>query len=149
MNSEINLPNTAQGASGYGYLIVHATTARGSIPLEGVQITVRSYEPEFAENRGEVLQTLITGRDGNTERIALPAPPKGESMVSGNRQPFAIYNLEAHLEGYRGQSYFALPIFESITAVQPVDMIPLSESGKTEILRPSDDRFYESTAPNL
>ena len=110
---------------------------------------MRSYEPEFAQNRGEVLYTLITGRDGNTERISLPAPPKGDSLVSGNRQPFAIYNLEARLEGYRGQNYFALPIFEGITAVQPVDMIPLSENGKSEILRPSNDRFYESTAPEL
>ncbi len=149
MNKEINPSYPAPSPTGYGYLIVHATTARGAIPLEGVQITVRSYEPEFNVNRGEVLQTLITGRDGNTERISLPAPPAPESQVSGNRQPFAIYNLEARREGYRGQNYFALPIFEGITAVQPVDMIPLSENGKNELLRPSADRFYESTAPEL
>lgn len=149
MNTEMNPSYPTPSPSGYGYLIVHATTARGAIPLEGVQIIVRSYEPEFAVNRGEVLRTMTTGRDGNTDRISLPAPPAVESQVSGNRQPFAIYNLEARLEGYRGQNYFALPIFEGITAVQPVDMIPLSENGKNEILRPSNDRFYESKAPEL
>ena len=148
MNKEPYAQNPSPDG-GNGYLIVHATTARGAIPLEGVQITVRSYEPEFSANRGEVLYTMVTGRDGNTERISLPAPPKGESQSAGIRQPFSIYNLEARLEGYRGQNYFALPIFEGITAVQPVDMIPLSENGKNEILRPSDDRFYESTAPEL
>ncbi len=147
MNSENSLPS--KPTRGNGYLIIHATTARGAIPLEGVQITVRGYEPEFSENRGAVIRTLVTGRDGNTERVALPAPPVGESQVSGNAQPFAVYNLEAHLDGYRAQYYYALPIFEGITAVQPVDMIPLSENGKSETQRPEDDRFYETPSQNL
>ncbi|MBQ8310002.1 MAG: hypothetical protein IJX80_03200 [Clostridia bacterium] len=161
MNPESNIPNVPfripQSESlrlpaerlGNGYLIVHVTTARGSIPLEGALVTVRDYEPEFTEPRGDVLYSLVSGRDGNTERIALPAPAKGDSLAPGNGQPFAIYNLEVQLEGYRGQSYFALPIFEGITAVQPVDLIPLSENGIREIVRPSDDRFYETAPPNL
>ncbi len=147
MQNELRFQSAPTG--GRGYLIVHATTARGAIPLEGVQVTLRNYAPEFFSEAGDVIRTLVTGRDGNTERISLPAPPAGESMVSGNRQPFAVYNLEAHLEGYRAQSYIALPIFDGITAVQPVDMIPLSENGRNENHRPADERFYESSAPDL
>lgn len=136
-------------ALGEGYLIVHATTARGAIPLEGVQITVRDYLPEFTENRGDARAVLISDRSGNTERIALPAPPVGGSLAPGTAQPFAIYNLEAHLEGYRSQLYYALPIFEGITAVQPIDMVPLSEDGSGAPFAPREDRFFESTPPNL
>ena len=153
MYPETNAPGTPQTPSaapfGNGYLIVHVTTARGAIPLEGALVTVRNYRPEFEEGRGDVLYTLVSGRDGNTDRIELPAPAKGDSLTPGKAQPFSIYNLDVRLEGYRGQSYFALPIFDGITAVQPVDLIPLSENGRLEVLRPSDDRFYENAPPNL
>ena len=141
-------PSSAN-ARGNGYLIVRVTTARGAIPLEGALVTVRDYKPEFTEPRGDVLYSLTSGRDGNTERISLSAPAKGDSLAPGNGQPFAIYNLEVQLEGYRGQSYFALPIFEGITAIQPVDLIPLSENGRLEAVRPTDDRFYETAPQNL
>ena len=142
-------PSNPRPAQGMGYLIVHATTARGAIPLEGVQILIRGYEPEFENARGDVIATLITDRDGNTQRISLAAPPKAASTSPGSPAPFAIYNLEARLEGYRGESFVALPIFDGITAVQPVDMIPLSENGTSAAQRPESDRFYETQAPSL
>ena len=135
--------------NGAGYLIVHATTARGAIPLEGAEVTVRDYKPEFAEPRGDVIVSLVTGRDGNTERIMLPAPLKSASLSPGNGTPFSVYNLEVHLDGYRTQSYFALPIFDAITAIQPVDLVPLPENGVLDAYRPSEDRFYESMPPSL
>ncbi len=141
MNQENSIPQ--------GYLIVHATTARGTIPLEGVMISVRNYTEEPDTARGGVVAARVTGRDGNTERIVLPAPPLGESMTAGGPRPYAVYNLEATLEGYRSQSYIALPIFEGITAVQPVDMIPLPENGKGDPYRPTEDRFFETEAPRL
>ena len=134
---------------GNGYLIVHVTTARGAIPLEGAQVTVRDASEEFTENRGDVRALLISGRDGNTERIELPAPPVGTSLSPGGAVPFETYNLEVHLEGYRRQIYYALPIFEGITAIQPVDMVPLSENGNGAPFDPREDRFYESTPPIL
>lgn len=149
MNAENTNQSLPAQSPGMGYLIVHVTTAKGAIPLEGAQVTIRDYSPEFTENRGDVRITLISGRDGNTERVSLPAPPVGGSLAPGTVQPFAIYNLEVHLEGYRGQLYYALPIFEGITAVQPVDMIPLSEDGSGAPFDPREDRFYESTPPIL
>ncbi len=141
MNQETTIPE--------GYLIIHATTARGTIPLEGVMITVRSYEEASDTSHSGVIAARVTGRDGNTERISLPAPPTGESLSAGGIRPYTVYNLEAHLEGYRSQRYIGIPIFEGITAVQPVDMIPLSENGKSDPYRPSEDRFFETEAPRL
>ena len=135
--------------AGEGYLIVHVTTARGAIPLEGAQVTVRDASEDFRENRGDAIAVLISGRDGNTERIALPAPPAKDSLSPGASAPFETYNLEVHLEGYRGQIYYALPIFTGITAIQPVDMIPLPENGNAAAFDPRENRFYESTPPIL
>lgn len=141
--------NPTSPQSTEGYLIVHVTTARGAIPLEGAQVTVRDYVEEFTEPRGDVHAVLVSGRDGNTDRIALPAPAASSSLAPNRAHPFEIYNLEVRLEGYRGQIYYALPIFAGITAIQPVDMIPLSESGSGALFDPAEDRFYESTPPIL
>ena len=149
MDSNTATPKDRPLAMGKGNLIVHVTTARGAIPLEGAQVTVRGYEPEFTENRGDVLLTLTTDRSGNTERITLPTLPLSDSMSPTDTRPFSVYNLEVHLEGYRGQIYYGLPIFDGITAIQPVDMIPLSEDGSGAPFDPREDRFYETTPPLL
>jgi hypothetical protein len=135
--------------AGEGYLIVHVTTARRAIPLEGAQVRIRDYATEFKNGRGDVIATLISGRDGNTERISLPTSPLSDSLSPGKDHPYSVYNLEVHLEGYRGQIYYALPIFEGITAIQPVDMIPLPEDGTQAPFDPREDRFYETTPPIL
>ena len=132
-----------------GYLIVRVTTARGAIPLEGAQVLIRDGTPESDEIRGDARVTLLSDRNGNTERIALPTQQKNDSLTPGSAQPFSVYNLEVYLEGYRGQIYYGLPIFPGITAVQPVDMIPLSEDGSGRPFDVREDRFYESTPPIL
>lgn len=148
MNTE-GRNNTANGNTGQGYLVVHVTTARGAIPLEGAQVNVRGYEPEFEEGRGDVIASLVTGRDGNTEPLPLPAPPRSESMQPGNEKPYATYNIEVTLEGYFTQNYANVPIFDGIAAVQPADLIPLPENGRTDSRTPDGNRFFESSAPDL
>lgn len=141
--------STPAESPGSGYLIVHVTTARGAIPLAGVQVSIRDYLPEFTEPRGDVIVAAVTDRSGNTQRFALPAPPRTASLKPDNAAPFSVYNLEVRLEGYRSQSYIALPVFDGITAVQPVEMIPLPENGTSEAYRPTEDLFFENTVPNL
>ena len=63
--------------------------------------------------------------------------------------PFSTYHLEVRREGYGMQSFVALPIFAGITAVQPVDLIPLPEDGTSDPLRPADERFFESSPADL
>ncbi|MBQ9796457.1 MAG: hypothetical protein IJW50_01930 [Clostridia bacterium] len=138
-----------QEKTSVGYLIVHVTTARGAIPLEGAQVNIRGYESEFNDGRGDILTSTATDRDGNTERIVLTAPLKSNSLSPNVPSPFATYFLEVRLEGYGMQSFIAVPIFEGITAIQPVDMIPLSENGTNAPLRPSEERFFETVPPSL
>ena len=135
--------------SGRGYLIVHVTTARGAIPLEGALVHVRNYDEEFSEGRGDVIFTTTTNRDGNTLPIPLAAPPRENSLTSGNSDPYAPYLVEVFLEGYSAQSFFRVPIFDGITAIQPADLIPLQENGQTDSRAPDSERFFESSAPDL
>ena len=132
-----------------GYLVVHVTTARGAIPVEGAAVHIRSNEDADTAPRADILYATTTNRDGNTERIPLAAPMRESSMSPSEVPPFSTYHLEVRREGYGMQSFIALPIFAGITAVQPVDLIPLSEDGTSNPLRPADETFYENSPADL
>ena len=132
-----------------GSLVVHVTTARGAIPLEGAAVSIRANEDAETAPRADILYATVTNRDGNTERITLPAPPRQTSMSPSEVPPFSTYHLEVRREGYGMQSFVALPIFAGITAIQPVDLIPLAEDGTSNLLRPEDERFFETSPADL
>ena len=146
MDTQKAFPDTDIGE---GYLIIHATTARGAIPLEGAQVLIRNNLPEFTNGRGDVITSAITGRDGNTAPIMLPAPPREASMKPNNGKTFSTYHVEVALEGYFSQSYANVPVFDGIVAIQPADLIPLPENGRTDSRTPEGERFFEATAPDL
>lgn len=133
---------------GEGGLVVRVTTARGSIPLEGAQVNIRNYIIE-GEGRGDVIYSLVTGNDGKTSLVRLPTIARSESLTPGNGTPFLTYNVEVFLEGYYSQRYINVPIFDGIIAVQPADMIPLPENGRTDSQTPDGERFFESSVPTL
>ncbi len=148
-----NAENNSDAISTYtgkGKLAVHVTTARGSIPVEGAQVFIRNYLPANQPTAGDVIFALVTNRDGNTEPVILPAPPRTDSLAPTNgKPPFATYNIEIYSEGYSAQNYINVPIFDGITAIQPADLIPLPENGRTDSRTPDDNRFFESGSPNL
>ncbi len=132
-----------------GYLVVHVTTARGAIPLEGAAVHIRTNEDIETTPRADILYATTTNRDGNTERIPLVAPPRENAMSPSEVPPFSTYHLEVRREGYGMQSFIALPIFSGITSVQPVDLVPLPEDGTGNVLRPADEKFYENSPADL
>ena len=138
--------------TGTGYLVFAVSTARGAIPLEGARVDVRTYEPEESSDpatRGDTVASLISGRDGNTARVPLSAPPGLLSEQPGNGKPYSLYQAEVTLDGYYTQTYIAIPVFDGITAIQPVTLIPLPENGRIALPRPDGNRFFEGGAPNL
>lgn len=139
-----------QPIEGTGYLIVHVTTARGAIPLEGARVNVRNNDPEFTPDRGDIILSAVTDRSGNTEIFALPAPPRADSQQPGSGRPYATYNIEVSREGFFRHEYTGVPIFDGITAIQPADMIPLPENGISDGLTPDDRRnFITPESQNL
>ena len=137
MNEQMN--------SGTGYLTVRVTTVGGAIPLSDATVIVRG---NTADNSG-VIFTLPTDRDGMTQKISLPAPPASLSTVPGNTKPYATYNIDVSRSGYFTNNYQNVPIFDRITALQQVELVPLSANGTGDNFTPNDTRFYESENPTL
>ena len=133
--------------SGYGYMIVRVTTARGAIPLEGATVTVHNYDPEFERGKGDIIAVYTTNASGLTEKFALPAPPESLSTSPGNGRSYETYNLSVSKESYYQQYYSNVPVFEGITAIQSADLIPLSDNGQTDSFTPEDNIFFETENP--
>lgn len=116
MNGNNNLSET-------GYLTVRVTTALGAIPLENASVTVRGNE-SANEN---IIYSLSTNSDGQTERISLPAPPKINSETPNMQKPYATYSVDVFADGYVPLHLSSVPVFSSIISIQPAIMIPLIE----------------------
>lgn len=118
--------------TGEGRILFQVTTAGGAIPLPGAQITVRKHLPDgVVPPDGDTLAVLYSGRDGKTDTLPLPAPTRSLSMEQAppaSPLPFALYNAEAILSGYYRQEYTRIPIFDGVTSIQRVDLVPLPSS---------------------
>ena len=129
-----------------GFLIVNARTANGAIPIENALVSI--YENKKGENgameNGYLLYTLKTNSLGQTEKIALPTKSSSLSLVPGNDRPFYSYNVFVSSEGYFDSDVINAPVFQGITSIQPVNLIPLSEYSSPNDYSPSqDNRFVE------
>ena len=142
-----NTPSKAdiQGYSGVGYLVVKTSTARGALPVSGALISI--YDAGREDNG--VYAVMITDADGIARKIPLPAPPKINSESSGQESPYAIYNIEVAKEGYYREEFAAIPIFDTITSIQTVYLVPLTRDGFSELGTYQNTRFTETQNPNL
>ncbi len=118
----------------YGILTVRTTTASGAYPVEGVNVNIRG-----SENNGSGTEiSVLTNRNGITQPILLPAPPRALSLSPDSaEEPFARYDVELYKEGYYRKKLFDVAVFSGITSVLPVNMIP-STAYNTEQNTPKD-----------
>ena len=136
--------------SGQGKLVFQITTAGGAIPLAGATVTLRSNRS--VTERGDVISVLLSGTDGKTETLTLPAPARGYSLEparDGTPVPYALYNADVHLDGFYDQSYVHIPVFDGITSIQRASLIPLPENGFEGGVRPDGEEFVEGESPDL
>ena len=131
----------------YGNLVFFVTTARGAIPLEGARISLYNYIKEEMPHRGDLQFSTISGSDGKTRMIALRTPPKNDSLEPGVSLPYATYNAQIELEGYYTQYYVAIQVFDGVTSVQSVNLVPLPENGRANSESSDGEQFFE-TLPN-
>ncbi len=119
--SQPQLPST-------GYLVVKVSTARGAIPIEGASVNIRGAEQE----NSQIIYSLTTDSDGKTEKIALPTPPRELSETPGAVAPYALYDIDVFKDGYSDLFIHKVPLFGSITAIQPAILIPLPDNKFTD-----------------
>ena len=109
----------------YGWLTVRAQTG-GAYPVEGALVRIRGAE----EENSEIVYSLLTDRDGITDKIRLPAPSAGLSMYPEAKElPYSIYDIEIDSEGYIPKRIYGLTVFPGVSAIQIVDLIPENLNG--------------------
>lgn len=115
-------------ATDTGYLIVQAYTARRALPVEGAHVTVSRTLPD-----GSTLKEIaVTDQNGKTRSIPLPAANPELSQKPGIEHPYITYNIQITADGYIPVRDFNVPLFGGITAIQPVELIPIPEGGVTD-----------------
>jgi hypothetical protein len=134
---------------GMGYLIVRVTTANGAIPIEGATVTVRDDINSEDGNHGNVYRVLSSNSDGLTERLALPAPQKSNALTPGGGVPYTNYQIDVMADGYYSQYFIHVPIYDTITSIQPAILTPKSGTAAPEDRRPGDETIIEQSNPNL
>ena len=78
-----------------GYLRIDVVNRENNFPIEGAEVSV-SYG-----DSGQTQEVLRTNLSGQTEEIAVAAPPALLSLEEQNREkPYADYTVEVRAEGY-------------------------------------------------
>lgn len=112
-------------------LRVAVTTALGAQPLENALVTVSTVPDE--DGSRQLLYLVRTDSGGMTPPMTLSAPPRENSLSPDGDVPYALYTVEAALDGYVPLTALHIALFSGVPALLPVALTPLPE--------------YESTAP--
>lgn len=131
--------NQAQESREVGYLVVRVSTALGAIPLENATVNIRG---NTEESSGAVY-SMQSDRDGLTEKVSLPAPPRTLSEHPGEEVPFSSWNIDVFKEGYVPVSFQNVPVYSSVVSVQPAVLVPISENFYVR------ESYNESIQPDL
>lgn len=103
-----------------GYLIFQVSTALGTLPVPDVRITVSKLLGD-----GYFLSKVIsTDIDGKTAPIALPTVNASSSQLPGLIRPYSTYDATLEAPGFFTVNLLNIPMFENVTAVQPVTLFP-------------------------
>lgn len=107
---------------GTGYLKIRASSANGAFPVPGVIVVITDKDKN-------TVASLRTDVSGLTETVALPAPPASLSQSPSDSEilPFAVYSVEISRNGFYPVEDLTVPVFDKITSIQGVNLIPLSE----------------------
>ena len=130
-----------------GYLQMDVVSDANNFPISDASISIsRTEEPE------QVLEQLETNSSGQTENVALEAPPVELSLNPANEvRPYAEYTIRITAPGYEPVVISGTEILADTTAIQGVRMIPLADStGQREedIVIP-DHTLYGTFPPKI
>ena len=106
-----------------GYIVFQVYTSRGAIPVVGAYASVT----RGSGDQRDLIGFRITNEDGRTEPVSIETPPKGLSMEPGSEKPFAMCDIRVDHPGYYTVYVKDVQIFEGLTSLQQVQMIPLQE----------------------
>ncbi|MBR7100976.1 MAG: hypothetical protein IKC74_01685 [Clostridia bacterium] len=107
-----------------GFLIVQTVTANGALPVENALVHVYEYGDGSDK---DALYTQKTDISGKTDKLALSAVDKSLSLSPEAKTPYKAYNVRVYADGYYESEKINVPVFQGITSIQQVNLIPLAE----------------------
>ena len=136
-----NSQDSSQRVMGEGYLVVRVSTANGAIPLPGAQVVIRGGE----ESNSDFYRSTYSGASGLTEKIALPAPLRSLSQdpSTNGERPYSLYSIDVFSDGYVDLFFVKVPVFDTITSIQPANMIPKPDNEYSDNFAPYDSQLNE------
>lgn len=109
-----------------GFLIVQTLTANGALPVENALVYVYEYSDDTGA-RGNAVYTQKTDQSGKTDKLALGTVDRELSLSPDAKKPYTSYFVTVSADGYYDSEKINVPVFQGITSIQQVNLIPLSE----------------------
>ena len=96
-----------------GSILIYTSAAGQAAPLAGASLTV-------LDESGTALAHLTADADGRAEAADLPAPDAAYSLDAANTmvRPYALYRIEAALEGWQTLVLDGVQVFDGQQTVQ-------------------------------
>lgn len=107
----------------FGTLVVRVFTAREALPVADALVLIS----RRIDGNPTLQWSGRTDVSGNTPEIQLPTPEASLSEEPGHVHPYASYDIEVDQDGFYTAVFRNVPIFAGVTAVQPVEMVPLPQ----------------------
>lgn len=137
---------SAQVERGYrGRLQINVTSTLGLIPIPDATVTI-SYKgaPDVT------VEKLSTNSSGQTEAVELSAPPLEYSVEPGEQMPYSEYNIQVDAPGYESVMISGTEVLPDVTALQPIQMIPLETASENEeVIVIPDHTLYGEYPPKI
>ncbi len=130
--------------TGNGYLTVNVRTAGGALPVEGAMVTVTRIDG--AEST--VVAVMLTDSAGTSDVVALPSPPRGNSLEPGEADVSSLYTVDVARDGYYRVIHENVPIYEGVTSIQQIHLVPIA-GGRPHQYPYDLNRYYEDKVPEL
>ena len=104
-----------------GSLQIRVYTAGGALPVPGARTVIRNTEGQ------RILGSVVSDRSGSCAPLAVATPPRENSLSPEGAEPVCSFcDIITTCEGYFPVTHRSIPVYEGVTSVQGVEMIPAS-----------------------
>ena len=110
-----------------GKLQINVTSSLGLIPISDATVTI-----SYTGLPDTTVEKLSTDSSGQTVQVELPAPPLEYSVEPSEQMPYSEYNIQVDAPGYESVMVSGTEILPDVTAIQPIQMIPLETARENE-----------------
>ena len=113
-----------------GSILIYTSAAGQAAPLPSVTLTV-------TDAGGSVRARLVTDADGFAEATDLPAPDAAYSLDAANTtvQPYALYRIEAALDGWQPLVLNGVQVFDAQQTVARLNLLPAGAAPASAVSR--------------